>query len=113
MTSPVGRIYATALSLFAFFVTWALVAAHPWPSSPPAASDPRLRALTAREKQIRREALVTRRVVERRWARYRVELARRNSQIAAARTAAQAAPPPVTPSVRIVSAPAATATSSS
>ena len=35
MTSPTGRIYATALTLFTFFVTWAVIAAHPWPRRRP------------------------------------------------------------------------------
>ena len=111
MTSPTGRIYATALTLFTFFLTWALVAAHPWPSSAASTPDPRLRALSAREKKLRRESIATQRLVKRRWAAYRAQLAKRNSQLAAAEAAAAAAPP--APSVQIVSQPAATATSSS
>ena len=108
MTSPTGRIYATALTLFTFFLTWALVAAHPWPSSAASTPDPRLRALAAREQKLRRESIATQRLL-RRWASYRSQLAQRNSQIAAAEAAATAAPP----AVRIVSQPAVTATSSS
>jgi hypothetical protein len=104
MTSPTGRMYATALTLFTFFLTWALVAAKPWPAQSAATTDPRLRALAAREQKVRRESIVTQRVVKRRWATYRRQLAARNSQIDAAAAA---------PQVRIVSAPAATATRSS
>ena len=71
MTSPVGRIYATALTLFTFFLTWALIAAHPWPSKAAASPDPRLRALAAREQKLRRESIATQRIVKRRWAAYR------------------------------------------
>ena len=105
MTSPTGRMYATALTLFTFFLTWALVAAKPWPSQTPAATDPRLQALAAREQKLRRESIRTQRLVQRRWAAYRSQLAQRNQQLAAA----AAAPPPV----RIVSQPAATVTRSS
>ena len=111
MTSPVGRIYATALTLFTFFLTWALVAAHPWPTQGAASPDPRLRALAAREKKLRRESIATNRLVKRRWAAYRTKLAQRNAQIAAAEQAPAPAPP--APSVQIVSRPAVTATSSS
>lgn len=104
MTSSVGRMYAIALTLFTFFVTWALVVANPWPAKAPATTDPRLRALAVREKQLRRESIATQRLVQRRWATYRRQLAARNSQNAAAAAA---------PQVRIVSAPAATATRSS
>ena len=112
MTSPTGRIYATALTLFTFFLTWALVAARPWPSSAVSTPDPRLRALAAREQKLQRESIATRRLVQRRWAAYRSQLAARNSQLAAAeaQAAAAAAAPPA---VRIVSQPAVTATSSS
>ena len=113
MTSPVGRIYATALTLFTFFLTWAVVAAHPWPSKAASSPDPRLRALAAREKQLRRESIETQRIVKRRWAAYRKQLAERNAQIAAAEQAPAPAPAPAAPSVQIVSQPAATATSSS
>jgi hypothetical protein len=109
MTSSVGRIYVTALTLFTFFLTWALVAARPWPSSGASAPDPRLRALAVREQKVRRDGIATQRLLKRRWANYRSQLARRNSQIAAAKRAPVAAPP----SVRIVSQPAATATRSS
>jgi hypothetical protein len=111
MTSPVGRIYVTALTLFTFFLTWALVAAHPWPSSVAPAPDPRLRALAAREHKLQRESIATKRLLKRRWANYRAQLAQRNSQIAAARQAPALVPAP--PSVRITSQPAVTATSSS
>lgn len=97
-------MYATALTLFTFFLTWALVAAKPWPSKATATPDPRLRALAAREQKLRHESIRTQRLVQRRWTAYRAQLAQRNQQIAAA-----AAPPPV----RIVSQPAATVTSSS
>ena len=113
MTSPVGRIYATALTLFTFFLAWALIAAHPWPSKATASPDPRLRALAAREKKLRRESIATQRLVKRRWAAYRRQLAKRNAQIAAAEQAPAPAPTPAAPSVQIVSQPAVTATSSS
>ncbi len=119
MTSPTGRVYATALTFFAFFLTWALVAAHPWPTAAAAKPDPRLQALAKREKKLRRESIATQRLVKRRWATYQAQLAKRNSQLAAAEAAAAAAPPPAavaapsTPSVQIVSQPSATATSSS
>jgi len=112
MTSPTGRVYATALTFFVFFLTWAFVAAHPWPTSAAAAPDPRLKALAAREQKLRRESIATQRIVKRRWAAYQAQLAERNSQLAAAEAAAAAAPP-AAPSVQIVSQPAATATSSS
>jgi hypothetical protein len=111
MTSPVGRIYATALTLFTFFLAWAVISAHPWPSQAASPPDPRLRALAAREQKLRRESIATQRVVKRRWAAYRKQLAERNAQIAAAEQAP--APAPAAPSVQIVSQPAATATSSS
>ena len=105
MTSPVGRMYATALTLLTFFLVWALVAAKPWPAKGAASTDPRLVALQAREIKLRRESIQTRQLVQRRWATYRTQLAKRNRQIAAA----AAAPPPV----RIVTAPPTTVTRTS
>jgi hypothetical protein len=105
-------MYVTALTLFTFFLTWALVAAHPFPASSPApTADPRLRALAAREQKLRHESIATQQLLKRRWATYRAQLAARNSQIAAARRAP--APAPAAPTVRVVTQPAATATRSS
>ena len=94
MTDHVARLYALALALVVFFVTWAAVAAHPWATAKP---DPRVAALAAREQKLRREATLVRRVVGRRLADYRVALDRRQAEIAVA----QAAAPPV----RIVNLP--------
>ena len=113
MTSHVDRLYALAVALVVLFATWAAVAAHPWAASPAAtAADPRVAALVAREQRLRHESLVVRRVVQQRWATYRVELRKRQGQIAAAQRQAQlaaAAPPPV----RVVSLPPLTITRTS
>ena len=95
MTSHFGRLYAVALALVVFFLAWAVVAAHPWAA---ASADPRLKALAIRQVELQREAKLVRKVVEARWARYRVELKGRRAEIkrvnaanAAAAAAAQAA----------------------
>jgi hypothetical protein len=105
MTSHHGRLYALALALVAFFLAWAVVAAHPWAT---AGADPRLRTLAIRQAQLQREAKVVQKVVAERWAHYRIELTARRAQIArvnaaAAAAAAQAAAAPV----QVVSLPAA------
>jgi hypothetical protein len=114
MTSHQGRLYALALALVVFFLAWAVVAAHPWAT---ASADPRLRGLTIREAQLRREARLVQKVVERRWTMYRVQLKARRAQIArvnaaaatAAAAAAQAAAAPAAAApaaVRVVNLPA-------
>lgn len=103
MTSHVGRLYAAAVSIVVFFLTWLMVAARPWL---PESTDPRVAALAAREQQLRAESAVVQRVVDQRWATYRQQLARRKAQ-----NAAQALAPP--PSVRIVTLPPVTTTRSS
>ncbi len=90
MASHQGRLYALALALVVFFLAWAVVAAHPWAT---AAADPRLRALAAREAQLRREARVVNALVASRWAMYRLELQLRRARVS--RAAAAAAAPPV------------------
>ena len=65
MTSHTGRLYALAFALVAFFLAWAVVAAHPWATALP---DPRLQALAAREAQLRHEARLVNQVVAQRWA---------------------------------------------
>jgi hypothetical protein len=110
MTSHVGRLYALAIALLVFFITWAAVAARPWVASTQSV-DPRLNALAAREQQLRRESVVVRRVVAHRWAVYRVELRKRNAQIATAHRAQLAAA--AAPAVRVVTLPPLTITRTS
>jgi hypothetical protein len=64
MTDHVARLYAAALALVAFFLSWAVIAAKPW--HPEAAADPRLVALERRETELRRETARVQRAVERR-----------------------------------------------
>ncbi|HEY6068527.1 MAG TPA: hypothetical protein VIU81_07510 [Gaiellaceae bacterium] len=109
MTSHVGRLYALALALLVFFLTWAVVAAHPWATS--AKADPRIAALAAREQRIRHESVAVRRIVNRRWAVYRKQLHARQAQIAAAKQAQLASGP--APSVRVVTLPPLTITRTS
>lgn len=108
MTSHTGRLYALAGALFTFFVVWAVVAAHPW-ATPAATRDPRLAALALREQRLRADAALVQRVVDRRFAAYKVALAHRRAQIAAAQSRAQATAVPVSqtssPSVRVVTLP--------
>jgi hypothetical protein len=108
MTSHVGRLYATAGALLAFFVMWATIAAHPWAS--PAAIDPRLVALAQRERHLRADAALVRKVVQRRDAAYRAALVERRSEIASAKERAAAASAVAvsqasSPGVRIVTLP--------
>jgi hypothetical protein len=94
MTNHVGRLYALGVALVAFFLAWALVAAHPW-STAKAARDPRLTALAQREQRLRHESRLVQQVVNRRFSDYRKQfaayktaLAKRQAQLAAARLAA-------------------------
>jgi hypothetical protein len=126
MTSHTGRLYALSLALVVFFLTWTMIAARPWVT---AQADPRLSALAVREQHLRQQSLVVRRLVQHRWALYRVQLHDRQKQIAArqrqiaaahqAQLAATAAAVPSAPSaaagpsVRVVSLPPITVTRTS
>ena len=128
MTDHVARLYAIALGVVIFFVTWAVVAARPW-AAEATAKDPRLVALERREERLRRESVRVQRAVRRRFARYRRELAARQDQIAAIQASnAVAAPAPISsgggsasgsargasaPSVSVVSLPPVTSSGSS
>lgn len=109
MTSHVGRLYSLAGALLAFFLLWAVIAAHPWATT--AKADPRLVALAQRERHLRADAALVQRVVDRRFAAYRAALATRRSAIAAAKARASAAASAVSisqassPSVRVVTLP--------
>lgn len=111
MISHVARLYSLALALFVFFLTWATVGARPWAAAAPQ-KDPRLAALAARETRLRHESVVVQRLVKHRWAVYRTQLAKRQSQIAAAKQA-QAQAAAAAPSVRVVSLPPLTVTRTS
>ena len=115
MTDHVARLYAAALALVAFFLTWAVIAARPW--APEATSqDPKVAALERREQRLRRESVRVQRKVERRFAVYRTRLAERQREIAAAQAApppAASAPAPPAPSVGVVPLPPVTSTRSS
>ena len=113
MTSHVGRLYALALALLVFFLTWAIVAASPWAHSPTQVADPRVTALAAREQHLRHESVVVRRVVQRRWAAYRARLHELQAQIAAAHRAQLATAAAPAPSVRVVTLPPLTVTRTS
>jgi hypothetical protein len=95
MTSHHGRLYALVASTIVFFVAWAVIAAHPWATTRAASRDPQLVALAQREQKLRRTAGLVQQIVARRYADYRkrfaaykVALARREAQIVAARQAA-------------------------
>jgi hypothetical protein len=109
MTSHTGRLYALAVTLVVFFLTWAVVAARPFGAA--ARPDARVAALAAREQQLRRESIVVRRLVQRRWAVYRVQLKHRQAQISTAHRTQLAAAS--APSVRVVSLPPLTITRTS
>ena len=108
MTSHTGRLYALAVALVVFFLTWTMIAARPWVTAKP---DPRIAALAVRQQQLARESLVVRRLVQHRWAVYRVQLRQRQTQIAAAHQAQLAVA--AAPSVRVVSLPPLTITRTS
>jgi hypothetical protein len=78
------RLYAAAATLLAFFVLWATIAARPWAPAR-ARADPRILALAARERVLRREALQVRHLVAKRWHVYERRLRAREHVIALAR----------------------------
>jgi hypothetical protein len=113
MTSHAGRLYALALALVVFFLTWSVVAARPWGR---ATADPRLKTLAVREAQLRQQAKLVNQVVALRWVAYRRALRVRQAEIAAARAhAAQlaAVTSAPAPQVRVVTLPPLTITRTS
>ena len=95
MTNHTVRLYVAAVSLLAFFVLWATIAAHPWRST---AADPRLALLAQRERALRREAALVHEIVAQRAA----AVARaKKAAVTRTRVAATSA----SPSVRVVQLP--------
>ena len=83
--SLVARLYALGVALVVFCVSWSAIAARPWQERPAKKADPRMLALSARENQLRHEALALQRRLKRQWALYERNLQIRQSEIAAAR----------------------------
>jgi hypothetical protein len=95
MANHTARLYAVALSLVAFFLAWAVVAARPWATQ--SSQSPRLQALSLRAAELRREAKLVNEIVALR-----------------ARTATTAAPAAATTqAVRVVNLPPVTITRTS
>lgn len=127
MTSHAARLYALVAAVLVFFVAWAAIAAHPWQTQQAVKQDPRLVALQLREQRLRADARAVQRVLDRRWAAYRAQLAVRKRQIvavkaaqartqAAALASAAAASTPAAysaPPVRVVTLPPVTITRTS
>jgi hypothetical protein len=82
MTSHALRLYVAAGTLLVFFVLWAVVAAKPWASTGGhAAPDPRLVALSRRQRHLERETRIVRQQLDRRWHEYRRRLRKREALI--------------------------------
>jgi hypothetical protein len=90
MTSGLGRIYAIALATVVFFLTWAVIASRPWVETPDAKTDPRIVALNARERRLRKDAIEIRAIVQKRWTIYQAQLVRRKHLIVVRKKAQQA-----------------------
>jgi hypothetical protein len=111
MTDHVARLYAAALALVAFFLTWAVIAARPW-AAEATPQDPKVAALERREQRLRRESVRVQRRVERRFAAYRTSLGEQERELAAVQAApTSSVPAPAAPPV--VSIPPVTSTRSS
>lgn len=89
MTSQIARLWTVVVGVVVFFLAWAAIAAHPWQQA--ASVDPRLSALAARQQVLQRESVQVNRIVNRRFAAYRVALAQRKLAISRANIAAAAA----------------------
>lgn len=96
MANHTARLYALALSLVAFFLAWAVIAARPWATQ---TQSPRLQALAVRAAELQREAKLV-------------------NEIVALRAKTAAAPAPgsgaaTVPAVRVVNLPPITVTRTS
>jgi len=108
MTQALRRAYAAAASLLGIALLWAGLVARPW-SAARATADPAITRFAVRETALRQQEAAVRRLLDRRWAQYRVQLAARRREIAA-RAAERAAGPasaavaaPAVPAVSVVS----------
>ena len=95
MISHVGRLYVFAVSLFVFFLIWALVATKPWKAAAPS---PQVQMIALREQALRRETKLVNQILRQRAAAAKAQ----SRQLAAA-----------APSVRVVTLPPLTITRTS
>jgi hypothetical protein len=79
------RLYALAVALVLFFLSWATIAARPWTDKANPKQDPRLTALANREKSLRQETAKVNRLVKRRWLQYGRQLRQRQALVVAKR----------------------------
>jgi hypothetical protein len=103
MTNQIARLWTVVIGVVVFFLAWAAIAAHPWQKS--ASIDPRLSALALRQQVLQREAAQVNRIVDRRFAAYRVALAQRKLAISRANIAAAASASQAQVQAQAVSAP--------
>jgi hypothetical protein len=99
MTSHVGRLYATAVAILAFFLAWAGIAARPWATASPS---PQLQLIALREQALRRETSLVNQI-----------LAQRAAAASARKLASAATVPAPAPAVRVVTLPPLTITRTS
>lgn len=120
MTNHTARLYALVGTALVLFLSWAVIAAHPWKKAAAAdTGDARLVALAQREQLLRKDLALVQRIATRAAA------VRAQSQLAAVRTpgtaataataAATPAPaaPAAAPRVRVVTLPPLVITRSS
>jgi hypothetical protein len=103
MTNQIARLWTVVIGVVVFFLAWAAIAAHPWQKA--ASIDPRLAALALRQQVVARQSVQVKRLVDRRWAAYRVALDQRKAAIARANIAAATAANRAQAHAQVVSAP--------
>lgn len=108
-----ARLYALAGAALTLFLSWAVIAAHPWQSTvAPDMKDARLVALAQREQLLRQDLALVQRLAA------RAATVRAQSQLATARSggtapAVQTQAPAAAPRVRVVTLPPLVITRSS
>jgi hypothetical protein len=65
MTNHVGRLYATAVAIFAFFLAWAGISAKPWVTASPS---PQVQLIALRQQALKRETTLVNQILAQRAA---------------------------------------------
>ena len=106
MANHVGRLYAAAIGVLVLFLSWAVVAAHPWVTPKPSAQ---LQLIALREQALKRETALVNTILRQRAAAAKQTAAaakQATTQPISATSAAQ-------PNVRVVTLPPLTITKTS